>query len=304
MTQGLPHTHRWLTWLLCVWLAAGSFLPTMAQQGSSNGKAVVSPEASLAPSLLKEGLALYEEMEWETATAKLKAALKAGLPPEDAAQANWYLAVIARAEGDLEVAEDYLVETLRIKPDFKLPATLLGTDFEAIYKNALQQTDQTPPDITIGSTPDVERGSTLRITAEITDASPITQVRFSYVSPTKSTPTTANMTQASGNRWTVEIPGEATRKVGELSFEVSATDTWQNEAQQSGSARILKGEGGGKGMLLVIGGAIVAAGGGLAALLLGGGSDTPANDDDDDDNGNDPIVDGTWPQSSAPLPPQ
>ena len=294
MKQRAKRTHRWLAWLL-VWTMMGTTVAPYTVQPTTS-------EQSQGAALLEDALRLYEELEWDLAIEKLKAALAAGLDASDRAEAYWYLAVIARANDELKAAEDYMVEVFRAKPDFALPETLVGTDFEPLFEAALGRADRTPPKVRILSLPkEVQRDQAIHVIAEVSDDSPIVQVKLSYQPPDADAETVLAMKQERANRWSAEIPSAATKKPGELSYQVSAQDDWQNVTPQSGTIVISKGGGGG--IFYVIGGAIVAVGGGVAALVLGsGGSDGGGDDDDDDDD--DVLTPPEWPQSASPLPPE
>jgi hypothetical protein len=297
-----PH---WLVWLLIGSLTGTTATPYAVAQSTKPSQMessdVQANSKSQGTVLLHDALRLYEELEWERADEKLKAALATGLDGHNRAEAYWYLAVLARANDDFKAAEDYLVELLRAKPDFVLAETLIGTDFEPLFEAALARTDRTPPQLKLLPLKDVQRNQPISVVAEISDASPIVQVALSYQSPEAGAETVVPMEKGRANRWSGEVPGTVTQTPGELLLRVSAQDEWQNISTQSETVVISKGGGGG--IFYLIGGAIVAVGGGVAALVLGGsGGDAGGADDDDDDDTTPPS--SSWPKSASPEPPQ
>ena len=295
--------HRWLALLLAVGLL-GAIAPPLRAQNVSEGKAAVSPTGTQGQILLAEAIRLYDELEWDDALTKLQEALTSLRADRDRtgqANAHWYLAVVSRAQGDLENARISMVEVVRLNPEFALPETLAGTDFEVLLKDALAQADRNPPQIVFVTQREVQQNRPVRVVVEIQDDSPIEQVEITYQRPGAAKATISDVRQEAGNRWVGEIPAKVTANAAQITIQVSALDAWQNVHAESDTIRFPKKEGG-NGMLYLIGAAVAAVGGGIAALVLGGGSDSPDPDnkpDETPDNGDD-----TWPKSSAPLPPQ
>ncbi len=300
MYRHIRQTHDWFVWLLIVCMVGASISPARGQANPSGDKAVVAPTKSKGQILMEEALDLYNQMEWEAAVVKLKEALDAlrvELDTDRQVEAYWYLAVIARAQGDIQEAKDYMVKVFQKKSDFALPETLIGTDFETIYNDALARVDRIPPQITILSRREVQRDQPIQVTVEISDASPIARVELAYQLPGAEEVVVGDMTQRANNQWSGEIPGDVAGKTGELALRVSAWDSWQNPATQSETI-VLPKQGGGHKVLYLVGGAIAAIGGGVAALLLSSGS-PEAKEPTDNTN-----IDQTWPRSKPPLPPQ
>ena len=243
--------------------------------------------------LLEAGRQQYDDLEWEDAVGTLLEALDSDLSPTQLADAYWLLALTTRALDDLEAAENYLYELIRVNPDFALPATAVGTDFEPLLAAALGRADRVAPTVDIASPEDVERGKPVRIVAQVSDASPVAEVSLSFRIPGARENTVLAMVSGDDDgRWTGEIPAAATNTPGSLAFVVSAKDEWQNVASQRATLVVPKG--GGNGFLYIVL-AVLAAGGGLAAAALGGGGDGGV----DDGPGGTP----TWPTSSPPGPP-
>ena len=296
MQQCKGGRRRLVVWLM-VWAMIGAAGAPYIQ-AQPNKPSQPAAERSEGKGLLKEGLSLYDELEWDEAIERLKAALARGLDADARAEAYWHLTVIARANDDFKAAEDYLVEVLRARPDFAMPETLTGTDFEPLFKAALRRTDRQPPRVRILPFTEIKRDSPIRVTAQVADDSQITRVDLAYQSPDAGAETVVGMKNGGDGRWSGEIPGTATHEPGEVSIRVSAQDDWRNIGTQPGTAIIPKG--GGKGIFYLIGGAIVAVGGGVAALLFGGGGS--GGDDTSTDDGPEAIP-AAWPQSAAPSPP-
>ena len=289
--------YRWLIWILVVGLVGVPTSPLFGQSPSGNDRGmVVASQAADGQSLLSKGIELYEQMEWERAVKQLKEALTQDLNAEEKAQVYWYLAVIAQAQDASQEAQAYLLELLRNKPDFTLPETLRGTDFEPLFKAALAQTDRIPPQIRLSPIGEVQQGVAIPVIAEVTDNSDIIQVELTY-SVGQASPQSVRMTREAADRWRAEIPKSATQKPGAITLRISARDAWQNLANESTSVMIPEKKGGGHTLLYLVGGALVAIGGGVAAALLGsGGGEAPPGDN--------PPPEDTWPSSTPPGPPQ
>ncbi|MAF11804.1 hypothetical protein CMK11_15260 [Candidatus Poribacteria bacterium] len=251
-------------------------------------------DAAAGAALLEEGRRQYDDLEWETAVSTLTEALDADLDPQQQAEAYWLLALTTRALDDLQAAEDYLYHLIRVDPNFSLPETAIGTDFEPLFAAAIGRADRAAPTVDIPSPEDVERGKPVRIVAQVADESVVAEVLLAFRIPGAREDTVLTMTSDDDGRWTGEIPSAATNTPGSLAFVVSAKDEWQNVASQRATLVVPKG--GGNGLLYVVL-AVLAASGGLAVAALGGGSSS------DDGLGNGPGGTPTWPTSAPPGPP-
>jgi hypothetical protein len=247
-------------------------------------------DAGAGAALLDEGSRQYDDLEWETAVATLMEALAADLSPQQQAEAYWLLALTTRALDDLQAAENYLYELIRVDPSFSLPDTAIGTDFEPLFAAAIGRADRAAPTVDIPSPEDVERGKPVRIVAQVADESVVAEVLLAFRIPGAREDTVLTMTSDDDGRWTGEIPSAATSTPGSLAFVVSAKDEWQNVASQRATLVVPKG--GGNGFLYVVL-AVLAASGGLAVAALGGGGS-------DDGVGNGPGGTATWPTSATP----
>lgn len=243
---------------------------------------------------MEEGRRLYDDLEWDDAVVTLLQALDADLSPQEQAEAYWLLALTTRALDDLEAAENYLYELVRVDPDFALPATAIGTDFEPLFGAALARADRAAPVIDIPTPENVERGKPVRIVAQVSDDSPVSEVLLAFRIPGAREDTVLTMIADDSGRWAGDIPSAATDTPGSLAFVVSARDEWRNVASQRATLVVPKGGGGG---FLYIVLAVLAAGGGLAAAALGGGGG------DDPGGGDGPGATPTWPTSTPPGPP-
>ena len=250
--------------------------------------------ATEGAALVEEGRRLYDDLEWEDAVVTLLEAIAEDLSPEEQAEVFWLLALTTRALDDLEAAENYLYELVRVDPDFALPATAIGTDFEPLFAAALGRADRAAPTIDIPTPGNVEKGKPVRIVAQVSDASPVTEVLLAFRIPGAREDTVLTMTADGAGRWVADISSAATDTPGSLAFTVSAKDEWQNVASQRATLVVPKGGGGG---FLYIVLAVLAAGGGLAVAALGGGGGGGPDD------GNGPDATPTWPTSTPPGPP-
>jgi tetratricopeptide (TPR) repeat protein len=275
--------------------AAAWFLVAMLAQPLAPFALAQAPPKGTGAALLEAGRQQYDDLDWEDAVGTLLEALDGDLNATELADAYWLLALTTRALDDLEAAENYLYELIRVDPEFKLPATAVGTDFEPLLAAALGRADRVAPTVDIASPEDVERGKSVRIVAEVSDASPVAEVSLSFRIPGARENTVLAMTPSADGAWTAEIPAAATNTPGSLAFVVAAKDEWQNVASQRATLVVPKGGGGG---FLYIVLAILAAGGGLAAATLGGGGDDVPDGSDDGPGGA-----ATWPTSTPPGPP-
>ncbi len=249
---------------------------------------------SAGAALLEAGRQQYDDLEWESAVGTLIEALDGDLSPTELSETYWLLALTTRALDDLAAAENYLYELIRVNPDFALPPTAVGTDFEPLLAAALGRADRVAPTVDIASPDDVERGKPVRVVAQVSDESAVTEVSLSFRIPGARENTVLTMTAADDGTWTAQIPAAATNTTGSLAFVVSAKDEWQNVASQRATLVVPKG-GGGNLLYIVL--AVLAAGGGIAVAALGGGG-TADGDVDDGPGGT-----SSWPTSAPPGPP-
>ena len=120
---------RAAAWLLVMLLAQPIAPIAFAQDTAA--------DATAGAALVEEGRRLYDDLEWEDAVMTLLEAIAEDLTPEEQAEAYWLLALTTRALDDLEAAENYLYALVRVDPNFALPATAIGTDFEPLFAAAI-----------------------------------------------------------------------------------------------------------------------------------------------------------------------
>lgn len=212
---------------------------------------------------LERGMELYRELELDGAKTELEQAIELGLPPEEAVVAYRTLGLIHMADGLEDEAEKAFLELLKIKPDYEIGE--VAPKVRAVFEKAKAKADVQPPRIEHSPIKKVKPGTTVAITAKVTDNARVKRVVLRFKGEGTKGFAEVEMQRVGDNRYVGRIPAERVAK-GRLEYRIAAIDGNGNESEGRWTVRVEEG----RSWLKIAGGTGLVGGvlGGAAYLIL------------------------------------